>query len=67
MSERRSTTIDMSPAAVFRRLREASDLLTLCLSLGKARRIGPVEEASEEPQSKDPAGTDARSGGRESR
>lgn len=67
MSEQRSTAVDMSPAAVFRRLREASDLLTLCLSLGRARRIGPVEEAAEHPQSEDPAGTDAHSGGRESK
>lgn len=33
---------DMSPRAVFDRLKEASDLLDLCLSLGKARPLGPV-------------------------
>jgi len=31
--------VDMSPEAIARRLREASELRRLCLSLGKARRI----------------------------
>lgn len=44
MKTRKGTTptVDMTSAAVDRRLREASELRRLCLSLGRARRIGPV-------------------------
>jgi hypothetical protein len=40
--------VDMSPEAIDARLRLASELLNLCLSLGKAKAISPQE--SEEPK-----------------
>jgi hypothetical protein len=39
---RAAPTVDMSPAAVDRRIREASELRRLCLSLARAGRLGPV-------------------------
>lgn len=36
----------MSPEAVFRRLREASDLLDLCRTLGKFRPVPVAEDPS---------------------
>jgi hypothetical protein len=38
----RKKPVDMSPAAVDRRLREVSELRRVCLSLARARRLGPV-------------------------
>jgi len=37
--------VDMSPAAITRRLKEAAALTQLCLWLGKARDLGPVERS----------------------
>jgi hypothetical protein len=62
-SDGKAGLTDMSPGAVFQRLREASDLLALCVSLGKARRLGPVrrrgeadaDRTLENPQASDPS------------
>lgn len=35
--------VDMSEAAVTRRIRRVADLRDLCLRLGRARPLGPVE------------------------
>lgn len=53
MSDERSPEVDMSSEAVFRRLKEASDLLELCLMLGKARRVLPDREPAAIPPSGD--------------
>ena len=39
----RAPKVDMSPAAIDRRIREVSELRRLCLSLARARRLGPVK------------------------
>jgi hypothetical protein len=48
MSEERRE-VDMSPEAVFRRLRLVSELLELCRSLQKAKVIGPAREVEARP------------------
>jgi len=40
----RAAKVDMSSAAIDRRLREAAEMRRLCLSLAGARRIGPASE-----------------------
>lgn len=42
MADRRAAEVDMSPAAIDRRLRQVEELRRLCLSLGRARPLGPV-------------------------
>ena len=41
---RAAPKVDMSPAAIDRRLREVSELRRLGLSLARARRLGPVRK-----------------------
>ena len=44
MTDGNSRPVDMSPEAIDQRLRDVSDLLELCLSLRKARILGPWRE-----------------------
>ena len=45
----RASTPDMSPEAIAARLREVGALYELCMSLGRARRVGPVSAAGRAP------------------
>ena len=46
--EPRPPKVDMSSSAIDRRLREVSELRRLCLSLARARRLGPVKSLRKE-------------------
>jgi len=46
-NEAKPGPVDMSPAAIEKRLREVSELYRLYQKLRKARRIGPVEPSDE--------------------
>lgn len=43
--------VDMSPEAIATRLKRVSQLRDLCLSLGKAKLIGPYQSGKESKQS----------------
>ncbi|MBM81564.1 MAG: hypothetical protein CMJ78_13375 [Planctomycetaceae bacterium] len=49
-AESRGVSADMSPEAISRRLDIVSELYDLCITLGRARYVGKVEES---PKDKD--------------